>query len=452
VRSEGPTNLTTNDSEAFRMVGEPASFGAIPRVLIVADHASAKFGGEAVLPLNYFRFLREAGVEAWLLVHARTKQELDALLGADASRVHYIGDSLLNIGCHRLSRFLPTRIADFTLVAISQLHNHLRLRKIAKQLVGSLGITILHQPIPVSPKLPSFMHGLGVPVVIGPMNGGMDYPPGYRKSGSFEEITIGLLRSTANTLNRLIPGKPKAAKLLVANDRTKAALPDCVKSVPIETLVENGVDLELFEGADSWATRGATELSIIYVGRLVDFKRVDLLIDALLLLRGREDVTLHIVGDGPLRSQLEKQAALLGDKVIFHGRLPQSEVAKLMARATALVLPSMRECGGAVVLEAMASDCAVIATAWGGPLDYLTAECGTLIAPSTPQQFVVELSNAISRLIRSPELAKRQAEAAKKRVKQHFDWHQKIKQILVIYETAILRSGPTQPAPSLRPD
>ena len=42
------------------------------RVLIVAEHASAKFGGEAILPLHYFRGLRRRGIEVWLIVHSRT--------------------------------------------------------------------------------------------------------------------------------------------------------------------------------------------------------------------------------------------------------------------------------------------------------------------------------------------------------------------------------------------
>lgn len=424
------------DTGTFQASQRIAPEGNNLRILIVAEHASAKFGGEAILPLNYFRFLREAGFEVWLLVHARTRGELSAVLGPDASRVFYIEDSFLNIACHRLSRFVPVRIADFTLGAISQLHNQMRLRKIAKRLVASLGVTMVHQPIPVSPKLPSFMHGLGAPVVIGPMNGGMDYPPGYRESGSIEEITIAVLRSTANLMNCMVPGKLRAACLLVANDRTRAALPDCVKSAPISTLVENGVDLRLFGGTDSWANRETTGASIIYVGRLVDFKRVDLLIDACLSLRDIERLKLHIVGEGPLRSRLEAQAASLGKRVIFHGRLPQVEVAALMARSTALVLPSMRECGGAVVLEAMASGCPVIAAAWGGPLDYLTEECGTLVVPSTKQQFVADLAAAILRVIRTPELARKHAELAKRRIEQHFDWRHKIRQILAVYEAA----------------
>ena len=46
------------------------------KILIVADHASARFGGEAVLPIHYFRELRARGLPVWLLTHARTRDEL----------------------------------------------------------------------------------------------------------------------------------------------------------------------------------------------------------------------------------------------------------------------------------------------------------------------------------------------------------------------------------------
>ena len=48
------------------------------KILIVADHASARFGGEAVLPVHYFRELRARGLPVWLLTHARTRDELRA--------------------------------------------------------------------------------------------------------------------------------------------------------------------------------------------------------------------------------------------------------------------------------------------------------------------------------------------------------------------------------------
>ncbi len=65
----------------------------------------------------------------------------------------------------------------------------------------------------------------------------------------------------------------------------------------------------------------------------------------------------------------------------FAGWLSQSDCKVRLNAADCLVLPSLFECGGAVVLEAMALGKPVIATAWGGPLDYLDADCGILVQP-----------------------------------------------------------------------
>ena len=47
-----------------------------PRVLIIAENVSERFGGEAILPLQYFRRLRSRGIPAWLITHSRVRNEL----------------------------------------------------------------------------------------------------------------------------------------------------------------------------------------------------------------------------------------------------------------------------------------------------------------------------------------------------------------------------------------
>ena len=66
--------------------------GADFRVLIVADNASARFGGEAALPLHYYRELRARGSATWLLTHARTRRELAEAFPGD-SNIVYVEDS-----------------------------------------------------------------------------------------------------------------------------------------------------------------------------------------------------------------------------------------------------------------------------------------------------------------------------------------------------------------------
>ena len=163
--------------DGWDMTTGPRRPRAAPRVLIVSDHASARFGGEAILPLHVFRRLRRRGVDAWLLVHDRTRDELLALMPEEEGRIVFLPDGPLNRACSRLSRHLPSQLAHVTFGFVSRLSTQLAARRRARRLVAELGIDLVHQPIPVSPREPSTLYGLGAPVVIGPMNGNMAFPP-----------------------------------------------------------------------------------------------------------------------------------------------------------------------------------------------------------------------------------------------------------------------------------
>jgi glycosyltransferase involved in cell wall biosynthesis len=110
-----------------------------------------------------------------------------------------------------------------------------------------------------------------------------------------------------------------------------------------------------------------------------------------------------------------------------------------------MVLPSMEECGGAVVLEAMASGVPVIAAKWGGPADYITEDTGILIPPATPDAFVEELAKAILWMAENPERRARMGEAGHQRAVALYDWRVKADALLKIYND-VLGSNAATPA------
>lgn len=427
------------------------------RVMIVAEHASARFGGEAALPMHYYRVLRSRNIPVWLVTHARVRDELQKAYPQDGDRILYIEDTWLHVGLWRLGRFLPARIAHFSTGYLLRIVTQLAQRRIARRSVRSLGINVVHQPMPVSPKEPSLLHGLGVPVVIGPMNGGMDYPPAFRKQQSgWVDRLVRLGRAASNGMNWLIPGKRRAAALLVANARTRQALPAGVSSKVIE-LVENGVDLSLWAApaerapqADSTVTRFA------FLGRLVDWKAVDLLLAAFARAKDTAPMSLAIIGDGAVAGQLKAQATSLqvmsdreGEpgKVWFAGWMTQADCASKLRQQHCLVLPSLLECGGAVVLEAMALGMPVIATSWGGPTDYLDPSCGVLVEPSSRETLIDGLAKAMTDLARSPGLRVQMGQAGRAKVVREFDWEAKVDRMIEIYREAISNcAGPASTA------
>ena len=295
----------------------------------------------------------------------------------------------------------------------------------------------MHQPIPVSPKTPSQIWGVGVPVIIGPLNGGMEYPPAFRsEQGHLSRLALLIGRLLANSFNLVIPGKRLASLVLVANGRTKEALPAGIKGDVVE-MVENGVDLTIWRKAASAETADRT-VRFTFIGRLIDWKAVEIVLEALHRLQGQISASLEIIGDGPMRETWETMTDRLGLKsvVTFSGFMSQQDCAERLKNADVLVLPSLFECGGAVVLEAMAVGLPVIATAWGGPLDYLDETCGILVEPDSREALVAGFATGMKTLAQSHQLRTRMGEAGYARARQYFDWQRKIDQILELYQLA----------------
>jgi glycosyltransferase involved in cell wall biosynthesis len=412
------------------------------RICIVAEHASYRFGGEAILPVHYFAQLRARGEEAWLVVHARTRDELEAAFPSDRNRLRFIEDAWFHRLLFRIGRVLPRRIAESTSSLLSILITQYLARKIVLALRDSEGLDVVHQPIPVSPRLPSLMFGLRLPVIIGPMNGGMEYPPAFRHSESIlSRIGVSVGRRLSDLVNFVLPGKRLAGVLIVANRRTRLALPRGFKGQVVE-LSENGVDLSIWLAPEKM--RGLTPLApktarFVFVGRLIDWKCLDVVLEA---LRQVPNAYLEVIGDGSMREAWEHLAGELGlsPRVAFSGWLTQSECASRMQSAIALVLPSIYECGGAVVLEAMAAGVAVIATKWGGPVDYVDSDTGILIEPENRRVLVEGFAEAMRQVIAAPQMARTMGLSGRERVERYFDWEQKIDSMMQIYRLAISNS------------
>jgi glycosyltransferase involved in cell wall biosynthesis len=258
----------------------------------------------------------------------------------------------------------------------------------------------------------------------------MEYPEAFRNNESrTNRAIVAFLKLFTNAGNSLVPGKKRAAALLVANERTRNALPRGVRGKVIE-MNENGIDVRVWHSEPNNLIR--TNPLFVFVGRLVDWKALDIAIRALAEVPTAD---LEVVGDGPMLETWRSLAREVGvsERVHFLGRQPQPQYAARLLESVALVLPSLYESGGAVVLEAMATAKPVIATRWGGPLDYLDSSCGILVAPQSYEELVNGFAEAMQKLIDHPELAKAMGEAGRKRAVRDFDWQRRIDRIIGIY-------------------
>jgi glycosyltransferase involved in cell wall biosynthesis len=144
-------------------------------------------------------------------------------------------------------------------------------------------------------------------------------------------------------------------------------------------------------------------LRLLFMGRLDSYKRVDWLIEAC-AASGTAD--LHVVGDGPLRRQLEEKALAAGidQAVVFHGRISEQEKLAVLRDSDLLVLPAdcSNEAFGIVQLEAMA--CGVPALALDHPQSGMAWVAGLKTLLGFRQICREDLVRVIDRLSQDPQL------------------------------------------------
>jgi glycosyltransferase involved in cell wall biosynthesis len=185
----------------------------------------------------------------------------------------------------------------------------------------------------------------------------------------------------------------------------------------------NGVDAAEFAPRPSEARRtlgiGPDETMLLYVGRLIADKGIQVLLDAYRRLPRREGLHLVVAGDGHMKAAVEAQVA--GDaSVHLLGRLAPHQVRELLWAADVFVHPSRYPEGlPTAVLEAGAAGLAVVATPMGGTPEIIPDPEHGLIVPDGD---VEALSGAIAALGADPARRRRLGQRLRARVGEKFDW------------------------------
>jgi glycosyltransferase involved in cell wall biosynthesis len=402
-----------------------------------------------MLPVQYFAGLRERGVDAHLLCHGKAAGDLRAEFQSDADRLHFVHDNAATRGIYAVESRVPMSglLKYQTFHAARRTIARRQMAGLARRLVRDLNVGIVHEVTPVSPREPSAMFGFGADVrtVVGPLNGGMTFPPAHcHFEGPASRLMRRYGRLVSPAAHLLTRGKRLADLVLVANERTRLALPAGVPKPPgrVVELVENAVHADLWDdGGPPAAHRRPTDEScrFVYLGRFEDWKAVDILLDAFARVEN-PGVTLDLIGDGPERSRLEARAARedLDGRVRFHGYVSQPQAAGILRQSDVFVLPSLAEAGGAVVLEAMACGLAVIISDWGGPLDYVDDASAIRVFPHERPRYVADLATAMTALARDPLRRRAMAAAAQRRIRTGgFTWPAKIDRIMELYAASL---------------
>jgi glycosyltransferase involved in cell wall biosynthesis len=263
----------------------------------------------------------------------------------------------------------------------------------------------------------------GVPYVVSPR--GMLQPAarahrGWRKRAVF-----------AVTERRVLEG----AAVLHATSEMEAETLEKLGLGPRVVLIPNGVEIDHagMRGPVHEDDRGASPPGpiVLFVGRLHPIKRLDLLVDAFVLLRRRYPETRLIVA-GPdeygLRPWLEARAGRAADGIIWRGAVDARERDALLAEATALVLCSDSESFGMSVLEAMAAGTPVVVTKTCGWTDVEAHGAGYRV-DHRPDA----VAGAVACLIGDPDAARAMGERGRGLVASRYAWPRVAEALAAVY-------------------
>ena len=311
----------------------------------------------------------------------------------------------------------------------------------ARIMAGEFDIVL--RLLPVTAVMPSpfafFLRNGPVPFVIGPINGGLPWPPGFSQLDNQKQLISGL-----RNLYRFLPFAPstyrRAAGIIAGSSQTYAEF--AAHRDKLFFLPENGVDRSLCSRAVRSREPGA-KLELIFVGSLIPLKACDLALRGAAPLLRSDLARFTVVGDGPERNRLEQLARSLGVEkaVSFCGFLSHDEAMQRLRSADVLVFPSLRDFGGGVVFEALAVGVVPVVVDFGGPGDIVHPEIGCKVPLTNETDVVSQIEKVLTGFARDRDLLDRLRQQGVSYARECLTWDAKAQTLTAIMRW-VLRQGP----------
>lgn len=420
------------------------------RVLLIIESCNPDWASVPLVGYQFFKQIREFA-HVTLVTHSRNREAL--------KRVHPDADIVFMEPSSWESRYyrLITFLSTYKNRVIWPLRHMLQFplyfffdRSVFRAFANRVKageFAVVHALTPMMPRYPVGIVRAckAVPFILGPVNGGVPFPPAFKNLARKEFAQFNFLRLFGAYLIPNYRNTYESADLILAGSSyTRSWIIETFGRTEETTalLYENAVSEQFFIRKDG-KDKGGSPLRLLFVGRLVPYKGADMLIKALAspLLQDKR-ITLDVVGSGPELAALKKLVEILNlvDKVSFAGWVKQNETASYYLKSDVFCFPSVREFGGAVVMEAMAAGLPCIVVNNGGIGEYVNDECGYKVSPLGEQYVVEGITKAIHELISAPDLLKRKSLAAAKRA-QEFTWEKKGEVISEIYDSLLTGAG-----------
>jgi glycosyltransferase involved in cell wall biosynthesis len=393
------------------------------RILLSAYACEPGKGSEPEVGWLWATELADAGHEVWVLTREANRDAIEMEIARRPKRhLHFSYYDLPRWarGWKRGARGVHLYYALWQWGAYRQ----------ARRLASEIRFDCVHHVTFVGLRAPSFMGLLGLPFFLGPVSGGETVPRRLRVGMTETARWRETMRDVAN---KVIHADPVMRSSLHKAERIFLATRESLRLVPAafqqKCTVQLGIGLsrEYLGWTGQQLSPASTEMRLLYAGRLLEWKGLDLAIHAVGRLRDRGvRVRFTIVGDGPARAGLRRLTAELGLEAEVHWTawLPRDQLHESYYEHDALLFPSLRDSGGMVVLEAMAHGLPVVCTDCGGPAVIVNRRCGRVVSTleRTKDEVIGGMIEALYELSCDRALLRRLGKAARSRAWE-FDFH-----------------------------
>lgn len=420
------------------------------RPLLIAESCNPEMISVPLVGYAQARAMAELA-DAHVVTHVRNREALTKVGWREGADFTCIDTELASRWAWQLGEALCGRGKGWTLQAALYLPTYYYFEHLLWQALGRRieagEFDLVHRLVPLSPTIPSIIAGrcrrAGVPFVLGPINGGVPWPKHFDSARRKEREWLSYVRG----LYQLLPGyrsmRRDASAILIASRDTWKQMPRQYHDRCIY-LPENGIDPSRFNLQRTHQAK--RPIKVVFVGRLVPYKGPDMLIEAAAPLAQAGEITVDIIGDGPMMPELRTMVQEMGleNAIRLNGWVEHGQVQEWLAKSDVFAFPSVREFGGAVALEAMAVGCVPIVLAYGGPAELVTGQTGFLVPMGDRSSIVRRFREVLGMLARHPEMIEQRSAAAMERARTQFTWQEKARRTHEVYEWVL---DPTRAKP-----
>ena|GEM_PF-200408 len=287
------------------------------------------------------------------------------------------------------------------------------------------------------------LHGIHVPTVL-TVHGTIQ---SLRAHALLARSMFGDLESSEDSILRFYPiirflqqkYVKRVSRLIAVSDMTrKLALEDLNVRKEKVTLVYNGVDTELFRWPpDEQLEKKYSEPTVVYVGRLIAKKGINILIDAMPeVLKKFKDTQFLFIGSGNISAykKIIRSKGIPDKNFSFLGHLGYFERQKILQKTTVFVNPSFFENCSISILEAMSCGCSVVACNVGGNPELIESGQNGLLVPAFDRK---KLSASILSLLENETFNKSISRNARKTVEEKFSSIKSAKETCAVYDQTL---------------